>query len=155
MGRVLAEAALATLEKCEATAVPTFRYTRHEYSLPLENPLFQMAATIGLLPDRQQADGTILTGASLLQLGDAWLLGVPGELLPKLGLQYKKMMQEAGGRVTAVIGLANDELGYLLPAEDFTAPANYLEPGDSYEESMSVSAQAGPMLTQVVERLLG
>jgi len=154
MGHTLAQAALAELADCTPVEVTRLEYIRQEYSLLLENPLFKMAADIGVLPQIEREDGTLLTEASLLWLGDVVLCAVPGELLPKLGLQYRQMMKEAGGRITAVIGLANDELGYILPAEDFTPPENYLEPGSSYEESMSVSATAGPALTSVLQKLL-
>lgn len=41
---------------------------------------------VGLLQTAVRPNGTILTEAGLLRLNDVWLLGVPGELLPKLGL---------------------------------------------------------------------
>ncbi|MEM7114313.1 MAG: hypothetical protein AAF614_17895 [Chloroflexota bacterium] len=155
MGRTLAEAALQSWEGCGETAVSHFTYQRHEFSLPLENPLFQMAQAAGLLQTAVQADGTVRTEASLLQLNNVWLFAVPGELFPKLGLAYRKMMKAAGGENTAVIGLANDEIGYILPAEDFVPPENHLEPGASYEESMSISAQAGPAVTKALRHLIG
>ncbi len=134
---------------------PGLLFYSYQYEVAKPSPaLFKMAAAIGVLPQIEREDGTLLTEASLLWLGDVVLCAVPGELLPKLGLQYRQMMKEAGGRITAVIGLANDELGYILPAEDFTSPENYLEPGSSYEESMSVSATAGPALTSVLQKLL-
>ena len=154
MGETLAQAALTVLAAAPARPVDHFSYTPREFAAPLANPLFEMAAAIGLLPDVKQPDGMILTEASLLRLNDAWLFSVPGELLPKLGLQYRALLKKAGARVTAVIGLANDELGYILPAEDFTPPQNYLEPGSSYEESMSVGPQTGPRLTMALHALL-
>ena len=155
MGETLARAALTTLGPSPSQPVNDWRFDRHQFDLPMENPLFEMAAAIGLLPNVKQADGTVSTEASLLRLNDAWLFAVPGELLPKLGLQYRQLMKAAGARITAVIGLANDELGYILPAEDFTPPQNYLEPGSSYEESMSVGPQTGPRLTMALHALLG
>jgi hypothetical protein len=154
MGETLALAADLALATAAARPVRHFSYTRHEFAVPMANPLFEMAATIGLLPDVKQPDGTVQTEASLLRLNDAWLFAVPGELLPKLGLQYRAWLKEAGARVTAVIGLANDELGYILPQEDFTPPQNYLDPGSSYEESMSVGPEMGPQLTAALHALL-
>ncbi|MDX1417140.1 MAG: hypothetical protein R3293_23240, partial [Candidatus Promineifilaceae bacterium] len=52
-----------------------------------------------------------------LALDDVLLFAVPGELLPKLGLNYRQMMKAAGAELTGIIGLANDELGYILPRE--------------------------------------
>ncbi len=154
MGETLARAALAALTDAPAWQVAQFTYTLHEFSVPMANPLFEMAAAIGLLPDSRRPDGTVLTEATLLRLNDAWLFAVPGELLPRLGLQYRALLKKAGARITAVIGLANDELGYIVPAEDFTPPQNYLEPGSSYEESMSVGPEMGPRLTAALHALL-
>lgn len=154
MGETLADAAQAILATAVAEPVTHFSCVRHEFAVPLQNPLFDMAAAVGLLPDAKRPDGTILTEANLLRINDAWLVGVPGELLPQLGLHYRQLLRQAGARTTAVLGLTNDELGYILPAEAFTPPADYLEPGSSYEESMSVGPEIGPRLTAALETLL-
>ena len=154
MGEALARAALETLSGLAALPVSSVHYRRHEFAIPMENPLFEMAAEIGLLPNVRRPDGTVLTEAGLLRLDDIWLFAVPGELLPKLGLHYRDLLRQAGARTTAIIGLANDELGYILAAEDFTPPTDFLEPGDSYEESMSVGHEAGPCLTAALHTLL-
>ncbi len=154
MGETLAESGLAVLATATAQPVATVSYQRHEFTMPMENPLFEMAAEIGILPNVKRPDGTVLTEAALLRLDDVWLLAVPGELLPKLGLRYRELLRQAGARVTGIIGLANDELGYILAEEDFTPPENFLEPGDSYEESMSIGRQAGPSLTAAIHTLL-
>lgn len=154
MGRMLAQAALYTLAGERSRAVKHFRYQRQSVSVTMENPLFEMAVSLGLLPPRKQPDGRVLTEASLLRLNDVWLFAVPGELLPALGLRYRALLREAGARVTAIIGLANDELGYILPQEDFQPPLDYYNPGSRYEESMSIGPQMGPSLSQALQVLL-
>ena len=79
---------------------------------------------------------------------------VPGELLPKLGLAIKDKLRAAGAQVTGIIGLANDELGYILPKEDYRYPFNPLNPKDHYEETMSISKEIGPKLMEAVDELL-
>ena len=64
------------------------------------------------------------------------------------------MMRDSGAAHAVIIGLANDELGYILPAEDFSEPADWQEPGEAYEESMSVGVGIGPKLTEILEELL-
>ena len=110
----------------------------------MTNPLFRMAMEAGLLPNLINDDETITTEANLLRIGPAWLLGVPGELLPKLGLAFKAEMREAGAGTGAVAGLTNDELGYILPQEDYLYPDNPFDPGEHYEETMSIGPEAGP-----------
>ena len=89
----------------------------------------------------------------MLRLGPVWLAHVPGELLPKLGLQLKQAMRSCGASVTGILGLANDELGYILPDEDYIYPQNPLDPGEHYEETMSTGPNAGSQLMTALESI--
>jgi hypothetical protein len=129
-------------------------YARHEYTIPRTNPLFQTAVGAGLLPSLVNDAGEIATEASLLKLESAWFFGVPGELLPKLGLAFKAEMRHAAAGIAIVAGLTNDELGYILPHEDFVYPDNPFEPRDHYEETMSIGPEAGPQLAAALGQLL-
>ena len=62
-----------------------------------------------------------------------------------------------------IIGLGNDELGYIVPANDFVPPVYEPRPHygtdrcgdhDHYEESMSVGAQAAPRVSRAIVELL-
>ena len=119
----------------------------------MTNPLFAMAMEAGLLADSLIGAGEVVTEANLLKIGPAWLATAPGELLPKLGLETKARLRAAGAGVPAVIGLANDELGYILPQEEFVYPENPFEPGDHYEETMSIGPEAGPRLMEAIREL--
>lgn len=63
-------------------------------------------------------------------------------------------MRVAGAATAAIIGLANDELGYILPAADFHFPADPFAPADHYEETMSIGVEAGPKLMATLAALL-
>jgi hypothetical protein len=119
--------------------------------IPLQNPLLQIAAANGLLRAGEQGD-VIPAEVSVWQIGElAQFAFVPGELLPALGLQLKAAMT---ARAKFVIGLANDELGYILPRDAFVLPEDYLNPGQQYEESMSIGPEAGPLITDALIALL-
>jgi hypothetical protein len=120
----------------------------------MTNPLFLLAMENGLLPDLLTHKGAVSTEANLLQVGPAWLFGVPGELLPRLGLAYKEKMRENGAEVPAIVGLTNDELGYILPQEVYVYPDDPFEPGEHYEETMSIGSEAGPRLNAALVTLL-
>ncbi|NJC94875.1 MAG: hypothetical protein FIB03_00830 [Anaerolineae bacterium] len=75
-------------------------------------------------------------------------------MLPKLGLQLKAWMKEAGAGVAGVIGLANDELGYILPEEDFKYPWNPFRPGKHYEETNSIGKGIAPSVMDGLKSLL-
>jgi hypothetical protein len=154
MGRTLAQAALEALSEVAAQPVECLEHYRHEYAIPMTNPLFRLAMETGLLPSLLDGDGAITTEANLLKVGPTWILGVPGELLPKLGLEFKKAMRQAGAEIAAVAGLTNDELGYILPQDDYVYPENPFEPEDHYEETMSIGPEAGPRLRTALRHLL-
>jgi hypothetical protein len=154
MGNTLARAALDALSGAQATPVGRLDHARHEYTIPMTNQLFQMATSAGLLPNLLNDDGTITTEANLLKIGPVWLFGVPGELLPRLGLAYKKEMRQAGAGIATITGLTNDELGYILPQDDYVYPDNPFEPGEHYEETMSIGPEAGPRLTTALRSLM-
>lgn len=66
---------------------------------------------------------------SLLQVGDALLIGLPGEPTAAVGLAVKKMARERGFRNPAVVALTNGWLGYLVTAQQYRA--------GKYEATMS------------------
>ena len=156
MGLRLADAGMAALRKADGLAISDqdLRYKHLPFKAKLQNPLFKIAIRRGLLPDPRDDRGQITAEVNLIQVGDCWLVTVPGELLPKLGLQIKDKLRSAGARVTGIIGLANDELGYILPKEDYRYPLNPLNPKDHYEETMSISKHIGPILMEAVDDLL-
>jgi hypothetical protein len=154
MGIILGQNALSILEAAGVTQEASLSFIHHEYRLPLTNPLFQSALSIGLISDILDEQREVLTETNLLKIGPAWLISVPGELLPSLGLKIKAWLRQAGGEVCAIIGLANDELGYILPDEEFIYPDDPLNPGDHYEETMSIGGMTGTRLLAAVCELL-
>ena len=133
----------------------TVSFARAEVDLVLENPIYDLGMQMGLVPAAQRReDGSVVTEVSCFRVGPVMVACVPGELLPRLGLRLKDAMRALGATVPVVVGLADDELGYLLPAEDFTFPADYLDPGSQYEESFSVGPTGGPRVVAALEALL-
>jgi hypothetical protein len=96
----------------------------------------------------------VTSEANCVNIGPVWLATGPGEVLPKLGLRVKAQLHEAGAPLAGFIGLANDELGYILPQEDFVYPGNPFSPEDHYEETMSVGPEAGPKLMAALEKIM-
>jgi hypothetical protein len=151
---VAAEEALASGVHLDGSGVEV-AFARLEVDVVLENPIYELGMQIGLVPEAERrADGSVVTEVSCIRVGPAMMACVPGELLPALGLGLKQVMRNLGATVPMVVGLADDELGYLLPADDFTFPADYLDPGAQYEESFSPGPTAGPRVVAALETLL-
>lgn len=138
MGRKLGEEGVKALRAVDSGSLTTVSFEKRIIKAKLTNILYKLAFGRKLLPDVRDKKGFITSEVNLIKIGGLWLATVPGELLPKLGLQLKAWMKEAGAHVTGVIGLANDEVGYILPVEDFKYPWNPFKPGKHYEETNSI-----------------
>lgn len=154
MGKALAVSGLAALNTLSPQSMPSLHIKRMPIQIKLTNILFKLAIRRLLLPEPRNQKGWVTSETNLIKLGELWFATVPGELLPKLGLQLKAAMMDAGAKVTGVIGLANDELGYILPAEDFRYPLNPFRPGKHYEETMSISKDTGTKVVAGITKLL-
>jgi hypothetical protein len=106
-----------------------------------------------------------------LRLGELHVACIPGELYPEL--VYGKFQEpvEAGadfpdapleptvaglmpGKKWLLIGLANDEVGYIIPKRqwDKAAPYAYGKEAGQYGEINSCSAEAAPILMEALKR---
>jgi hypothetical protein len=159
VGRTLGEAAVAALAVDEWQERPVLVCRKRRVALAQANPLFSLALEAGLLrplagitwSDAEEGRAMLESEVNHLVLGPAEFITVPGELLPALGLEIKAAMM---GTVRGIVGLANDEIGYILPAEVFVYPKNPEQPGDHYEETMSLGRETGPAIMAAVRALL-
>ena len=145
-GSTIALRGIKALAHMPSEPVTAFTYQKEVFSLPIQSPLLEQAMAIGLVDSAGIQDGILTTETSLLRAGPLGLIFVPGELLPALGQRLKANLHAAGVRAAGVVGLANDELGYILPDEDFQFPENPFEPDGHYEETMSVIPKMGSTL---------
>lgn len=128
----------------------------------------------------------LLTEVGVLEVGGVSVLAVPGELLPELWLggydgshtgplqtlvddpvrtdvglapAGPYLRDAAPGEHPMVFGLANDEVGYLVPPWNYKLDENspwFNEaPGDHYEETNSVGPDATSDVVATAEGLLG
>jgi len=150
-GGALAGAAVEALIDAPPLTASLVRYRSGKVALPLWNPMYRVGLETGLLRGDVHPDGTLTTEIGLLDLGGARIAFWPGEVLPKLGLACKTALHTPH---PFLVGLANDELGYILAREDFVEPADWDDPGAQYEESMSVGPETGPILEAALGILL-
>lgn len=143
VGERLARAALDVLSRAIPSPSADFAIDRREVLVPVDNPRFRAFAMLarGRRPLRE---GSLATEMWHVRLGEAELLTVPGELLPELSLP---ILERMAGFPRMIVGLANDELGYVLPKSDFRP--------DEYEESMSMGPRTGGVILRAAVDLLG
>lgn len=136
------------------------------------------------LPERLRP--WVETEVSLVRLGPVTILGIPGELFPELAVggydgsrrygrplvrptnpnppkldtapQGPYLRERLKADVGLVVGLANDELGYLVPGYDFQAtPTRTMlpkPPGTHYEETNSIGPRATGIILGAADELL-
>ncbi len=139
-GNKLAEIVLGMLKHAQPPVDFKFRAETRELELPLTNPAFQQMFDQLPRPIRQ---GRVITDMTYLELGEMQMVTLPGEVLPEVSYEILEQMQ---GYPRMLVGLANDQLGYIIPPYDFR---------DSYyEESMSVGPASAYSVRDMALRMI-
>jgi neutral/alkaline ceramidase-like enzyme len=137
-GRDMALTAWRTWEKIQPRQEPAFKYHTEVFALPKRQWHRDFMKTGGaeyglneaMMPGFVERLVPAQTSSTCLQLGDLLILGVPGEMAAKLGLEAKaKARQLTSARCITIGGLADEWVSYILPATEY-------ERG-GYEASMS------------------
>lgn len=188
-GDLLVEHALSITPAQERELLPVLQYATTEFELPLDNVGYMIYKFLGILENEVHRDPDSATGygltseMTLLQLGDALFCLMPGEIFPELvwGGEYGDAnpdgKQDPNGaenpaplaEIAAgygydqllVVGLSNDELGYIVSPSDFLVnpKAPYLlniedyKFENHYEETNSVGPQTAPIIADVFAQL--
>ena len=182
VGERAADAALEALASARPSGSSALEHRSAVVYVPLENRLFRLAAFLGVI-DRGLFSGgkpastafgdDLETEIGYLRLGDAELLLVPAEIYPELVLGGIQDPQDRGAdfpgaprerplftllrsEYKLVVGLANDEIGYVIPRSQWDAkqPFAYGRSEDQYGEINSVGPSAAARLAEAFERLL-
>ncbi len=120
-------------------------------------------------------DGKAKTEINALRLGPIEILTIPGEIYPEIvdggiespeggdypgePVEVPPLRPQMQGRLNLVFGMANDEIGYILPKTQWDTKAPYTYGRDSapYGEINSGGPEAGPVIhrecLQVLEKL--
>ena len=180
--RTLADLALSIKPEDETVLSPSIAFARTNFNVPLDNTMFMLMRFLGILENPtvrgESATGYLLqTELSVLSIDQITIALIPGEIFPELvwGGRYgdanrgaenptplADIAKQYGRDTLLVIGLANDEIGYIVPPSDFllneTAP--YLEKtmdfkGENhYEETNSVGPACAQCIADTLELLL-
>jgi hypothetical protein len=147
-GRDLGLNAWRAWEKIQPHEVQVFRYHTERIVLPKRQSHRDFMKTggreYGLNEAMMQGFVEHLvpaeTASTCLQLGELVILGVPGELAAKLGMEAKvKARQLTGATSVTIGGLADEWVSYILPADEYEL--------GGYEASMSFY---GPTLGETI-----
>jgi Neutral/alkaline non-lysosomal ceramidase, N-terminal len=119
IGRAVAKTALAALAGGETLPeVLDMACVNQSMLVPIQNRRYHLGNLFGLFAHRPYVEnGHTKSEVMALRLGPALLLTAPGEVLPRVGFEIADLAR--GARPFCLVGLGNDELGYLIHEEDF------------------------------------
>ena len=178
----LIEYAKSITPETERELKPALQFSRTVFTVPLDNPAFALYKLLGILNNKAvKADSAtghgVETELAVLLLDDLAVALIPGEIFPELVLggetgwmnygavnprPLHQIAKENGIDQMIVIGLCNDELGYIVPPSDFliNQDAPYIERitdglgEDHYEETNSVGPACAQCIADALEAAL-
>jgi hypothetical protein len=173
VGRRLAQAVFAALASGAATKQesPRLAWAARTIDLHVANPLFRLAQGLGLFGRGQPRLNYIRSEVAALTFGEASIACVPGELYPEIAnggivrppgadfaiepVEVPPMRELMPGRVKFLFGLANDEVGYIIPRSEWDneAPWLYGAAERHYGEINSLGPDTGPVLHGALREL--
>ncbi|MEN8119714.1 MAG: hypothetical protein ABFS35_05185 [Bacteroidota bacterium] len=139
--------------------------------LQLDNTTFAIADAIGLLKRGMSRWFKMRTEVAVFNIGPAGFISVPGEIYPEIvngGVvavkgrdieiepvetpHLRKMMP---GKFKFVIGLSNDEIGYIIPKSEWDAESPFMyDPTGPYGEENSFGPETAPIIYKEFVELL-
>lgn len=138
------------------------------FEIPLENKLFLLAPVLGVLDRGHSRWKHLRTEVAMLTLGDASIACVPGEIYPEIvnggietppGADYPVPPVEVPpirdfmpGKHKFIFGLANDEIGYIIPRSEWDQKPPYLY--DSKKGVYGEINSVGPAAAEIIHREL-
>ncbi|MFP4384135.1 MAG: hypothetical protein ACLFSE_08800, partial [Spirochaetia bacterium] len=151
---------------------PSIRLEVMTVEFPVDNIIFHLAGGLGIIDRGFIKLARLKSEVNLMTLGPAWFLTVPGEINPELliggievpaGADFPDAEPELPpitdmmrGKYNFVLGLANDEIGYIMPKThwDRKPPYTYGRGSAPYGEIVSLGPDTAPIFHRAVEDLI-
>jgi hypothetical protein len=175
-GYAIAEAVLDTAAAggFASVAEPRVRVRSRKLDVSVTNRLLLFGDLIGVL-DREVRYGwkaLTETEVALVEVGDLWIVCVPGELYPEIAVggienpegadydlepvEVPPLRTAMRGRVNMMVNLANDAIGYIIPKSEWDNRPPWLYGGKSvtYGEIVSTGPDTAPQLHEALLDLL-
>jgi hypothetical protein len=141
---------------------PDLRLRAKTFYFQLDNVLFKLGGIFGVFDRGFKRLKFLKSEIDLVTIGSAWFLTIPGEINPEIingGIETPEgadfiispfeippIRQMMKGDINFVIGLGNDEVGYIMPKSHWDAnpPYTYGEKEAPYGEINSLGPETGP-----------
>ncbi len=178
IGKRVATLAAEALKGAPELNVNTLVFREKTIEIPMTNPGFNMAAKAGIFRGRKEPtpSGATLTPVGYVRLArgsepQLEIALIPGELYPELSIGgieklpgsdfpdaplESPVKQQMKAPFRMLFGLANDEIGYIIPRVEWDEKAPYLANAQKkwYGEVNSVGPDAAPLIVKAFVELL-
>lgn len=114
IGRVVADQVVAAMRNVEWLDAPRVSARRVQCAFPVLSEEMVKASVRGLLPVTPGDDGGTRSEMTLIEVGSAQLLTVPGEVHPEVAFKLLDMMP---AKYRFILSMGDDEIGYIVPGE--------------------------------------
>lgn len=138
IGHTMADEALRIVGDAPLQPSPGLYCRSATTAFPVDSPDLWFVVTRSPLKYPHGKDRTVSTRITLLNVGNAQILTIPGEALPNIGFYLKRKMR---GKHNLLFGLTNDAFGYILTKEDFRSFPRY-----EYVSRVSLGERTGEIL---------
>ncbi len=140
--------------------------------IPVDNIIFKLATALGVLDRGFSGWMKMRTELAMVKIGDISFLTIPGEIYPELvnggveapegndfgiqAVEFPAIRDMMPGKYKFVIGLANDEIGYILPKSqwDEEAPFTYGREKAPYGEENSLGPETASILHRNIKEMI-
>ena len=122
IGGLLADEALRIVERAPSQRDPRLECHARTITFPIDSAMIRSIIEVSPIAYEVDENGSIPTQVSLINLGTAQILTIPGEALPNIGYYLKRKMH---GQHNLLFGLTNDAFGYILTKVDWRSFERY------------------------------
>lgn len=185
IGRKLAQYALSIKPEDETKLAPKIGFIRKEFYFETDNTVLMLAAKAGIIKAREyhipsmSLSHALKSEMSYFEIDSLKVLMLPCELFPELAyggyltadcsatglgaeVNPEPLCSIAKDEKMMIIGLANDEVGYVIPPNDFLLhdARPYIEHARDrldrrhYEETNSLGPNTAPKIAEVFKEML-
>ncbi|MCX6226325.1 MAG: neutral/alkaline non-lysosomal ceramidase N-terminal domain-containing protein [Bacteroidia bacterium] len=172
-GKTLALLALNSMDKpAETIDSASISLIVRTFTLPVKNTLFRLGIALGVFDQGSTGWMKMRSELSVFNIGPLSFATIPGEAYPEIvnggveapeGQDYTiqpvevpSVREMMTGKYKFIFGLANSEIGYIIPKSqwDVKAPFTYKEDGGPYGEENSLGPETAPILHKNLKEML-
>ncbi|MBI1841955.1 MAG: hypothetical protein HYR88_14035 [Verrucomicrobia bacterium] len=161
---------VSNLQLPASPSAPIGIYAR-TIEVPVANQGFLLGSVVGILNRGHSSWMRMKSEVALVTVGDASIACVPGEIYPEIvnggverapggdfdiaPVEVPPIRELMPGKVKFVFGLANDEIGYIIPRSEWDQKPPYIygAKGAPYGEVNSVGPDTAPLIHASIKAL--